>query len=357
MRAEGYAGSRRAAMGMTALGALLLALVLGGCGFKSMPVPPQEIVPAAITDLRYELDAHGVTLSWTYPAKTVRGDDLDEVTNFDLYRAVVPAESYCATCPIPFGEPMQIPGGMVTEGKPKTATYTSTLLRPGHIFLFMVRSRSGWWAESEDSNVVSFLWNIPPAAPQQLNARTEDDGVKLTWSPVTAHPDGSVIREPVKYQVYRSAGGPFVHVDGLQDGPTFTDTGLAAGRSYQYKVQAVTVYAEGQVGGGISEAVTAVPVDRTASQAPEGVNAIRTASGVKVIWDAVPDNSVQAYRIYRRLPGESRAERVGEVKIPANLFEDQHPPQAESWIYSVTSIDDARPANESRPSAEVEVRN
>jgi hypothetical protein len=271
---------------------------------------------------------------------------------------VVPAESYCDTCPIPFSEPIQIPGGVVSGGKPKTATYTSTLLRPGHIFFFMVRSRAGWWAESEDSNVVSFLWNIPPAAPGQLTVQTTGGGISLSWLPVTTHPDGSNIREPVKYQVYRGqVGGPFAPLAGLQDRPAYTDTQVEVGRSYQYKVQAVTLYEKGRVGGGVTAPVTATPVDRVASAPPEGVTAIRTVAGVKVLWNAVQDSAVRGYRVYRRLPDEKRATLVGEVNVPDTLFDDQAPPQADKWLYSVTTIDNASPANESRPSAEVEVRN
>jgi hypothetical protein len=356
MMAERNAGGRNAAVGMTALCALLVTMVFSGCGYKTMPVPPQEIVPAAITDLRYELDERGVTLNWTYPNRTVRGEELSEITDFDLYRAVVPADSYCETCPIPFGEPIRIPGGVVPGSKPKSAAYTSTLLRPDHIFFFMVRSRAGWWAESEDSNVVSFLWNIPSAAPQQLAAQTAGNGISLSWLPVTTHPDGSIIREPVKYQVYRGTGGPFAPLAGLQDKAAYVDTQVEAGRNYQYKVQAVTIYEKGQVGGGVTEPVTAVPVDRIASAPPEGVTAVRTAAGVKVLWNAVQDSSVQGYRVYRRLP-DGKAVMIGEVSVPGTLFDDQVPPQAESWFYSVTTIDDGRPANESRPSAEAEVRN
>lgn len=357
MMSENTTGCRLAA-GMTAFCSLLLAMLVSGCGLKTMPVPPQEIVPAAITDLRYELDEKGVNLQWTFPGKTVRGEDLHEVATFALYRAVVPAESACDTCPIPFGDPIQVPGGTVAGGKEKTASYTSTLLRPGHIYSFMVRTRAGWWAESADSNIVSFLWDIPAAAPQKLEAESTAAGMALSWLPVTAHRDGSIIREPVRYQVFRSqAGGPFAPVGGLQDKASFTDGAVAGGMQYQYKVQAVTIYEKGQVGGGVSAPASVLAADRVAASPPEGVSGVRTAAGVKVLWNAVPDPSVRGYRVYRRLPGEKSSTLAGEVAVPGTLFDDQAPPPADKWYYSVTSIDDAKPVNESRPSAEVEVRN
>ena len=46
-------------------GALLLAgtlFLVGGCGYKTAPVPPDSIVPKAINDLRYSVSEKGVTL-------------------------------------------------------------------------------------------------------------------------------------------------------------------------------------------------------------------------------------------------------------------------------------------------------
>jgi len=341
---------------MTAI--ILVVSGLAGCGYKTMPVPPEEIVPQPVTDLRYELNEKGVTLYWTYPTLTVRGDKLTDITSFDMYRAVVPADSYCDTCPIPFGEPIKLPGGAVSEGMAKTATYSSTLLRPGHLFFFKVRSRSGWWAESADSNIVSFMWNIPPGALEQLSARAADSRITLQWAAVTTHVDGTEIQEPVRYQVYRSmGGGPFTPLGELHEGLQVDDTDVVNGREYMYKVQAVTMYKKGQVGGGSSQAVSAVPVDRTAPAVPTGVRAIRTATEVKVVWNAVEDSDLKGYRIYRRLPDEKKPVKVGEVDVPYTLFTDQTPPDAGQWFYSVTSIDNASPANESEPSTEVSVRN
>ena len=335
--------------------ALLLA-GLAGCGYKTMPIPPQEIVPTPITDLRYELNERGVTLYWTYPGQTIKGEKLTDISTFNLYRAVVPSDKYCETCPIPFREPIPLPGGAVTADQPKTAVYNATLLRPGHLFFYKIRSKSGWWAESADSNIVSFMWNMPPGIPEQPSAQAGDTEITLTWKAVTTHMDGTEISEPVQYQLYRSgAGGPFVPVGDLLDTVEYVDTNVTNGEKYLYKVQAVTMYEKGQVVGKSSEAVESSPVDKTPPSVPTGAMAIQTAVEVKVVWDPVQNKDIKGYRIYRRVQGEKKSVKVGEVNAPSSLFADKTPPEADTWFYSVTSFDGSSPVNESEPSEETVV--
>lgn len=339
--------------------AFSLSGLLSGCGYKTMPVPPAEIVPASITDLRYELNDKGVDLYWSYPAKTVRGEDLTDVSSFDLYRAVVPADSYCDTCPIPFGEqPISIAGGAVTGDSSREATYTSTLLRPGHLYFFKVRSKSGWWAESGDSNIVSFMWDMPPKAPENLAAKASDGQITLHWDRVQNHIDGSEITELVKYQIYRSmGGGPFEPAGELHGDVRFEDIQVVNGRNYSYKVQAVTMYQKGQVAGGSSDVVKVVPIDMTPPAVPAGIEVIRTPTEVKVIWDSVADEDIKGYRIYRRLEGETNPVMIGEVEVPYTLFRDQNLPNAQDWFYSISAFDKSTPANESELSVEVSAGN
>ena len=335
--------------------ALFLLLVLGGCGFKTLPVAPQTVVPGAITDLRYELSEKGVTLFWSYPIETVSGDDLTEIANFVLYRAVMPAASYCETCPIPFGNPIILPGGALPGEGRKTATYESTLLRPGNLYFFKVRSKTGWLAESADSNLVSFIWQIPPMAPTDLNVEVKDSAVSMHWQPVTVHIDGTSITEPVKYQVSRSLGGAaFENIGEPVAATSFVDTSVSNGRKYFYRVQAVTVYDKGTVGGGLSDSVSATPVDQTPPAPPADVKAVYTASGIKIFWNSVEDNDLKGYRIYRRLSGETTSVKIGEVSEQFTLYDDQSAPEnAVRLFYSVSSIDGSNPPNESVRSPEV----
>jgi hypothetical protein len=338
---------------------LALLVGLNACGYKSPPLPPKEVVPTVVTDLRYELSEKGVTLHWTYPRETVNGTTLTEIASFDLFRAVVPVDSYCENCPIPFGEPIAVPGGALPENGVRIAAYTSSLLRPGHMFFFKVRSKTGWWAESEDSNIISFVWYVPPGAPENLKIQAEDSKIIVSWDQVSRQVDGAAFSEQVQYQVFRSmAGGEFLPIGKVQKSRTYVDTAVVNGKQYFYKVQAVIGHEKGNVGGGSVSSLAIVPVDKTAPAPPTGVKAVKTADGMKVFWSPVKENDVKGYRIYRRVPGDTGAVFVGKVNVPYTLFVDQKTPVGVARIfYSVSSFDGEDPANESAASPEAMIRN
>jgi hypothetical protein len=340
------------------LTAATLVFALGGCGYKDNPVPPQQVIPKAITDLRYQLNDKGVTLSWSYPVETITGSDITEISSFDVYRAVIPVEEYCDSCPIPFGRPINQPGGPVPDEGRKTATYESTLLRPGNMYLFKVRSTSGWWATSEDSNVVSFLWNIPAKAPENLQAHAADAKITLNWQPVSSHRDGTELSEDVMYQVYRSMGGGAFQAIGEPVSAThFVDTTVRNGRKYFYKIQSLSIYEKATVGGGETDVVAAESLDRTPPAPPVGVHVVRTAKAMKIFWEPVNEKDLKGYRVYRRLSGEKKMTMVGEVNAPYIMFTDQAPPKdALQIFYAVSSIDTQDPANESIRSPEVMIK-
>ncbi|PIE57077.1 MAG: hypothetical protein CSA34_00775 [Desulfobulbus propionicus] len=335
---------------------LLFSLsMLGGCGYKDSPVPSQRVVPKPITDLRYQLSERGVVLYWSYPTETVTGGTLTDISSFEVYRAVAAEDEYCATCPVPYSKPVILPGGALPENGSKTASYQATLLRPGNLYFFKVRSKNGWWAESQDSNVVSFLWETPLAAPKHLNASAGDKQVQLSWQPADSHIDGSAVSEKVVYQLYRSTSGKdFVKLGEPQTGTRYTDTRVHNGRKYFYRIQAISVYKQGDVGGGFTASVEAAPRDQTPPAVPQGVRAVRTDSGVKIFWDAVTDSDLAGYRIYRRISGKRTVQPVGEVSLPYTLYLDRNAPEVPGGLYySVSSVDKRKPANESKRSQEV----
>ncbi len=332
-------------------------LLAGGCGYKNPPVPPESVVPKPISDLRYTVDSKGVELTWSYPVETIRGTTVKQVDSFELYRAVVPMEDYCGNCPIPFGEPFGLPGGESYEENRRKSVYQESLLRSGHKYFYKVRSRTSWWASSGDSNIVSFIYHTPAKAPEGLNVTAEGTTLALSWKPVTTFLDGSKIDLPVRYRVLRSRGGEaFKALGRVLKGTEYVDSDVAKGHKYFYKVQSMLLIEGDLAKGGMSKVVDIVPQDVTPPSAVTGVTAVRTGTGIKVIWDRSRDADVAGYRVYRRIENQKAAILLGEAEAAYTIFVDDNVPENIRVYYSVTAVDQAEPANESLRSEEATVR-
>lgn len=332
-----------------------LTLSLAACGYKDKPIPPQHLVPRPITDLNYQLSDKGATLSWTYPRETVTGQDLTRISSFRLYRAVVPVEDYCESCPIPFLSPVNLDGGALPDSGSRSGSYHEPILRPGNMYFYKIRSSNGWWSESADSNVISFLWNTPAAAPVGLRVIVGDRRNELSWTAVTRNQDDTALTQPISYQVYRQTGdGPAVKIGTPITATSYTDTAVNNGVTYTYQVRALSAFKEGLVEGGTSTAVSVTPVDKNAPPAPKAPQVVVTDAGVKVFWDHVQAEDLAGYRIYRRVAGQGATRLAGQVSLPFNMYIDKEAPRGVALYYSVSSVDSERPANESRRSAETQ---
>jgi hypothetical protein len=86
------------------VGAIVLAMLFAiGCGKKAMPIPPNRIQPAPVSNFKGELKEGRVLLSWSLPVRP--GDKSDMTENVPLaaawvYRSKVPmTEGDCKNCP------------------------------------------------------------------------------------------------------------------------------------------------------------------------------------------------------------------------------------------------------------------
>ncbi len=320
-------------------------LLLAGCGFKNNPVPPQSVVPMPIEDLRYTIEGDNVTLRWNYPVKTIRGGAITDIAGFQLYRAGIPLDKYCKTCPVPFGDAQELPGGPSYDGKQRrVASFTSTEMKPGYKYFFKVTSRTGWLAASDDSNVVSVVFSPPPEEPAGLIGEADNGKVNLRWQAVHALHNGEPLAGTVQYQVLRNGvkiAGPFPQT-------SYTDTKVSNGNTYSYAVAAVMDYFGEPVTGSPCPAISLQPQDNTLPDAPTGTHAVATSEGIKIFWDSAGNKEIVKYRIYRRAKGEKKYTLLDNVDAVYTIYTDSNAGQDNSWQYIVTAID--RAGNESAQS-------
>ncbi len=343
------------------IGMLLLcsiAMFLAACGKKTLPVPPQTVIPEPVSDLRTVLSDDKVILSWSYPTRMVNGKRLETIDHFKLYRAVVALKDYCSGCPLPFGKAIEVQGGILERlGSDKTASYTETDLMPGFRYFYKVRSRAQGWLSSEDSNIASFIWDTPTQAPEGLRIKEGDRILTLSWRKPVSLVDNTPIEEQLLYEVFRSIDGQtFEPIDSPYEALSFTDEMVENGRPYYYKVRAVRLYEKSQLPGMTSLKVTGTPRDRTAPASPQNLVAVRAQNEIKLLWERVQEEDLAYYRVYRRTVDPPEKVMLDEVKAPMSIYIDsEFPNRPGSIYYSVTAVDNSIPANESVFSKEAKV--
>lgn len=130
--------------------------LMSGCGRKTLPVPPQSLIPHAIEDLKFTQDETRILLTWTAPARTAVGERLTTVETYEVLRAKESVAAYCEDCPTTFTRLAQVEGGATRKnGKPVRYQYQDVDLDPGHYYIYKIRSRNGRLVKSGDSNLVS----------------------------------------------------------------------------------------------------------------------------------------------------------------------------------------------------------
>lgn len=337
---------------------LAICLLVGGCGKKTPPVPPQTAVPAAISDLRSELDLEGVMLSWNWPRQTEQGGELRRIKQFIVERAEESASDFCVDCPRQYRQVSLLEGGPVPDKNlAQPLRYRDRELRPGYHYSYRVRSSLGWRVQSAPSEAVSLVWQVGLTPPENLTALAGEREVTLSWRAPARDLEGMAISEPLAYQVYRrEAGQPFLFLGEVKGEPGYVDRWAKSGTTYDYRVRAFRV--SGGTGA-FSPVVAATPQDLTPPPAPTGLTAVVSREGVRLYWQPLTSDDLAGYRVYRRRQvagGGDQAVLIGQVDSRVNTFTDSTPFSqiGEKRHYSIRAFDHASPPNLSDFSPEIE---
>lgn len=324
-------------------------LIGGGCGREAPPQPPVIRVAERTRDLAVHQEGTQAVLSWTYPSATTAGGPLPDLEAIEIWRfGIEPAKE-------PRGNGLRqrrlavqllerqgeriarlrrdqlesfTRGAQLVYRDDLLAWYKANADRMPLILWFAVRSRCCGGRNSEFSNIARLIPEEPPEAPAWKTAETGPDGVTLHWEGEAAvlverkDPEGVWRRltpEPVR-------------------GGTWLDGAVAQGRTWSYRLRAVTGTPPAVVVGEPGEPQDVAYPDVYPPAPPSTFVCLPEPGRVRLRWE--PSPAASFYRIFRQQGSSGGWTRLAFHFAGGAAFVDEDPPAGE-LTYAIKAVDAA----------------
>jgi hypothetical protein len=352
--------------------ALVIGLVLTGCGTPGAPLPPSLNLPDPVANLSASRAGNQVSLTWTMPKRNtdkllLKGDLPVRLCRKEDEGACAPVAADLFFAPGASGAFTETLPPALATGAPRPLTYFVEL-----------PNRKGRSAGL--SNAAAVPAGQAPAAVANLTAEVRRDGALLRWTPETpATPPSAptAIRLHRRLLTTRPQAKPKAQQGILAPQPEQLDqsllvdsdaVGLALdkeirlGETYVYRAQRVARITVGtqtlELAGPLSAPVRVEALDIFPPAVPTGLAAVATSpsagseAAIDLSWQPNTETDLAGYAVYRREGGESWQRISPAQPLAGPAFHDARIQPGRTYRYAVTAIDQG--GHESARSAEAE---
>lgn len=333
------------------------------CANIGPPEPPSLNLPKPPADLRASRKGNKVTLTWTVPALTTDRQRIRILGPADICRGLQPELTECGT---PVGQapaetlpatPKKTAIGKKSAGPKVPESYTdeipNVLLSDNPelhaTYAVEVLNSDNRGAGLSSQVHVSLIRTLAP--PADLNALVTAQGIVLGWTN-SAPPQPSQELHYV-YRVYRrrqgaSQPGLIGEVPaGTGRGLAFTDSTIEWQKTYEYHVDAVTVFNQEnksaiEVAGEDSAEMRVFANDIFPPAVPSGLQAVSSGPGqppfVDLIWAPDSEADLAGYYVYRR-EESSQPVRLNSEMVKTPAYRDTNVLPGKTYFYSASAVD------------------
>ncbi|MBI4461126.1 MAG: hypothetical protein HY648_13855 [Acidobacteria bacterium] len=333
--------------------ALILAMLLVGCGVPGEPLPPLLEIPQPISDLSAVQEGARVRLTWSRPLLTTEGTRAQELDRMELYAVFVPAQDTLPSFPDQAQLLTTVNAEQASGGAPLVYEHLLVPAQRDQRAFFAIKAINKRGKDAGFSNIASLQIVNLPDRPMSLEAVLTEKAIVLNWQPAQRSVLGGAAPQPDGYRVYRaeSSSAETALVIATSAVPRYEDISFTFGKTYLYFIRAFIKRDDSLALTEPSNTIELAALDRFPPAAPQNIRAVATAGLVEIVWSPNTESDLAGYNVYRS-EGDP-AEKANSGLLPIPLFRDTTVRAGVEYRYSVRAVDTS--GNESVPSEETSI--
>jgi len=342
----------------------VISSLLASCGNVGAPLPPLIQIPVPVSDLAIQQFGKSATLSWTLPKLNTDGSTATTVATVEIYRLASdrnqPApdsKSFAQSAQLWKSIPKQVLA-TYPQGEKLSISDTFQELEARDIFQrslhYALKVVNNKKQDAGLSNIISVSVIPLPTSPENLHVVSLGElHTELGWDIPTLNIDGSAVKPPTEFNIYRRADSqaPETRLNqSLVKEGRFKDESIELGKSYVYSVRAVVETPSGSVEGEDSQPLEVTNTDTYPPKSPSEVTAISSGQEISLVWLPNTEPDLTGYWIYRSGPDKSFQRLQDQLLTTASII-DKSVEKGQTYFYRVKAVD--QKGNESEFSEEV----